>query len=77
MSSAKLNLLDFKSPSIRTLHISWLAFFITFMVWFSHAPLMVFIKEAFDLSSDQVKALLILNVGINHSLPNCDWHVGG
>ncbi|MCG8671063.1 MAG: MFS transporter [Pseudomonadales bacterium] len=33
-------------------------------MWFSHAPLMVFIKEAFDLSSQQVKALLILNAAL-------------
>jgi NNP family nitrate/nitrite transporter-like MFS transporter len=62
--SAKLNVLDFSSPSIRTLHVSWVAFFITFLVWFSHAPLLGFIKEAFDLSSQQIKALLILNVAL-------------
>ncbi len=62
--SAKLNVFDFSNPSIRTLHISWIAFFITFVVWFSHAPLLAFIKEAFDLSSQQVKALLILNVAL-------------
>lgn len=64
MSSEKLNLLDFKNPSIKTLHITWVAFFITFVVWFSHAPLLGFIKEAFDLSSQQIKALLILNVAL-------------
>ncbi|MCW8999352.1 MAG: NarK family nitrate/nitrite MFS transporter, partial [Kangiellaceae bacterium] len=44
--------------------VTWFAFFLTFVVWFSHAPLMVFIKEAFDLSSQQIKALLILNVAL-------------
>lgn len=60
MSSSKLNIVEFSNPAIRTLHISWVAFFITFLVWFSHAPLLVFIKEAFNLSSQQIKALLIL-----------------
>jgi NNP family nitrate/nitrite transporter-like MFS transporter len=60
----RLNVLDLSNPSIRTLHLGWVAFFITFVVWFSHAPLMVFIKEAFDLSSQEVKALLILNVAL-------------
>ncbi len=60
----KMNLLNFGDPKIRTLHITWFAFFLSFVVWFSHAPLMVFIKEAFDLSSQQVKALLILNVAL-------------
>ncbi len=64
MSDAKMNLLDFGNPKIKTLHITWFAFFLTFVVWFSHAPLMVFIKEAFELSTAQVKALLILNVAL-------------
>ena len=64
MSSDRLNIFEFSNPSIRTLHISWIAFFITFLVWFSHAPLMAFIKEAFDLTTPQVKALLILNVAL-------------
>jgi len=61
---SRLNLFNVKDPKIKTLHITWIAFFLTFVVWFSHAPLMVFIKEAFDLSSQQVKALLILNVAL-------------
>lgn len=60
----QLHLLNFADPKIRTLHITWFAFFLTFFVWFSHAPLMVFIKEAFSLSSAQIKALLILNVAL-------------
>ncbi len=59
-----LNLFNWGDPKIKTLHITWFAFFLTFVVWFSHAPLLVFIKEAFDLSSQQVKALLILNVAL-------------
>lgn len=58
------NLLNFSDPKIKTLHITWFAFFLSFVVWFSHAPLMVFIKVAFDLSTAQVKALLILNVAL-------------
>lgn len=64
MSSENLNVLDLKSPSIRALHLSWVAFFITFVVWFSHAPMMAFIREAFELNSAEVKALLILNVAM-------------
>ncbi|MDH5432553.1 MAG: NarK family nitrate/nitrite MFS transporter [Gammaproteobacteria bacterium] len=60
----KINLFNLKDPKIKTLHVTWFAFFLTFVVWFSHAPLMVFIKEAFDLSTQQVKALLILNVAL-------------
>lgn len=63
-TNSKLNLFNFRDPKIKTLHITWFAFFLTFVVWFSHAPLLVFIKEAFDLSTQQVKALLILNVAL-------------
>ncbi|WP_413664018.1 NarK family nitrate/nitrite MFS transporter [Microbulbifer sp. VAAC004] len=62
--SSGLNLFNWGDPKIKTLHVTWFAFFLTFVVWFSHAPLMVFIKEAFDLTSQQVKALLILNVAL-------------
>jgi NNP family nitrate/nitrite transporter-like MFS transporter len=64
MSSGRLNVLDFSNPSIRTLHLTWVAFFITFVVWFSHAPLLAAIKETFDLTQQQVKALMILNVAL-------------
>ncbi len=64
MSTEKLNILNFGDPKIKTLHITWFAFFLTFVVWFSHAPMMAIIKEAFDLSTQQIKALLILNVAL-------------
>ncbi|MEP5231190.1 NarK family nitrate/nitrite MFS transporter [Alcanivorax sp.] len=64
MSDQKLNLLNLSAPRIRLLHLSWLAFFITFVVWFSHAPLMGHLREAFDLTPEQIKALLILNVAL-------------
>jgi MFS transporter, NNP family, nitrate/nitrite transporter len=60
----KINLLAFGDPKIKTLHFTWFAFFLTFMVWFNHAPLLVFMKEAFDMTSQQVKALMILNVAL-------------
>lgn len=60
----KINLFAFGDPKIKTLHITWFAFFLTFMVWFNHAPLLVFMKEAFDMSTQQVKALMILNVAL-------------
>jgi len=64
MSESRINLLDFKSPQIKTLHFTWFAFFLTFVVWFSHAPMLAFIKEAFDLTGQQLKALMILNVAM-------------
>lgn len=59
-----INLFAFSDPKIKTLHFTWFAFFLTFAVWFNHAPLLIFMKEAFDMSSQQVKALMILNVAL-------------
>lgn len=64
MSQATINLMDLKDPKIRILHITWFAFFLSFVVWFSHAPMLAVIKEAFDLTGQQVKALMILNVAM-------------
>lgn len=64
MSSAKLNVLDFSQANIRTLHLTWFAFFLTFVVWFSHAPLKPLMVEAFNMTNAQWKALLILNVAL-------------
>src|SRR5690606_6574846 len=61
---ARLNLLNLSEPRIRLLHLSWMAFFVSFVVWFSHAPLLGDIREVFDLTGDQIKALLILNVAL-------------
>jgi len=63
MSESRLNLLSF-SGKTRILHMTWFAFFLTFYVWFNHAPLMASIRDVFGLSDQQVKMLLILNVAL-------------
>lgn len=47
---------------MKILHMSWLAFFITFMVWFNFAPLLMSVKKSLGLTSADIKTLLILNV---------------
>ena len=64
MSNNLVNVFDVRDPKIRTLHLSWFAFFLTFMIWFSHAPLKPLIMETFDLTVPQWKALLVLNVAL-------------
>jgi NNP family nitrate/nitrite transporter-like MFS transporter len=46
------------------LHLTWLAFFISFFVWFNHAPLMAAIRSSVDLSPQQVTTILTLNVAL-------------
>jgi len=59
------SLLDFKNPSIATLHLTWIAFFLTFVVWFNMAGVLSKMIEQFDwLSKSNVKALLVTNVAL-------------
>jgi len=66
MAHAKngLNPLNIKDPKIRTLHFTWIAFFISFFVWFNHAPLMASIRDSLGLTNQEVATLLILNVAL-------------
>ncbi len=63
MSSRQFNLFSF-SGNIKILHMTWLAFFISFVVWFNHAPLMLVIAKSLDLSQAEIKTILILNVAL-------------
>jgi len=61
--SNNANFLSFTGRA-KILHMTWFAFFVTFLVWFSHAPLLLAIQESFGLSDQQIKTLLILNVAL-------------
>ncbi len=63
MGQEKFNLFSF-TGKMKILHLSWVAFFITFVVWFNAAPLMLAIKDSLGLTSEQVKTILILNVAL-------------
>jgi NNP family nitrate/nitrite transporter-like MFS transporter len=66
MASTKtgLRLLDLADPKVRTLHFSWFAFFLTFVLWFNHPPLLAYIRETLQMSDAQIRALLTLNVAL-------------
>lgn len=57
----KFNLFSF-TGKMKILHLSWFAFFITFVVWFNFAPLLQSVKESLGLTTAEIKTLLILNV---------------
>ena len=59
----KLNILSFRGK-YKILHLTWFAFFMTFVVWLGIGPMMPFIQEALELSDQQAKVLLILNVAL-------------
>lgn len=59
--SGKFNLMSF-SGRFRILHLSWIAFFITFVIWFNLAPLLQSVKASLGLTTAEIKTLLLLNV---------------
>ena len=63
MSAQTFNLFSF-TGKMKILHATWLAFFITFVVWFNHAPLMMVIAETLGMDKAQIKTILILNVAL-------------
>ena len=63
MQASRLKLFSFTGKT-RILHLSWLAFFLSFFVWFNHAPLIASMRETFGLTDQQIKTLLILNVAL-------------
>ncbi len=63
MTTERFNLLAF-TGKMKILHLSWIAFFITFAVWFNLAPMLQAIKATFDLTDAQITTLLVLNVAL-------------
>ena len=58
-------LLDFGQERIRTLHFTWIAFFMTFYVWFNLAPLATTLLDSVGwMTSEHIKILLIANVAL-------------
>ena len=63
MTEKSFNLLSF-TGKMKTLHMTWFAFFLTFVVWFNIAPFRDEISSTFGLTGAQFKSLLILNVSM-------------
>lgn len=63
MSDGKFNLLSF-TGKMKILHLTWVAFFITFVVWFNLAPMLQAIAQSLGLSKSEIKTLLLLNVSL-------------
>lgn len=58
-----MNILSF-SGRYRILHMTWFAFFLTFVIWFNFAPLATTVKEQMGLTEDQIRTLAICNVAL-------------
>lgn len=58
-------LIDFRQERIRVLHYTWIAFFISFYIWFNMAPLATtMLREVGWLTEEHLKVLAIVNVAL-------------
>lgn len=58
-------LIDFTQERIKVLHYTWIAFFISFYVWFNMAPLATtMLREVGWLTTEHLKILAICNVAL-------------
>ncbi len=48
----------------KILHMTWFAFFLSFVIWFNFAPFATAVREDFGLEIGQVRTLLICNVAL-------------
>lgn len=55
----------YKKPEIKALHLTWIAFYICFFVWFNMAPLASsMLKSVGWLTSDDLRLFAIANVAL-------------
>ncbi len=60
----RIHLLDFGSMPMRAFHLSWFAFFLSFIAWFGIAPLMAIVRDDLKLTKAQVGNTVIASVAI-------------
>lgn len=57
-------MLGFSKTQWKTLHLTWVAFFLTFVAWFNMAPFNTTIMHTLGLSSAEINILMICNVAL-------------
>ncbi|HEY1801483.1 MAG TPA: MFS transporter [Terriglobales bacterium] len=62
--ATRIRLLDFSSAPMRAFHLSWFAFFLSFMAWFGIAPLMAVVRDDLKLTKGQIGNTVIASVAI-------------
>jgi len=58
----RIRLLDFSSAPMRAFHLSWFAFFLSFVAWFGIAPLMAVVRDDLKLTKAQIGNTVIASV---------------
>lgn len=62
--ATRIRLLDVYSVPMRAFHLSWFAFFLSFVAWFGIAPLMAVVRDDLKLTKAQVGNTVIASVAI-------------
>jgi NNP family nitrate/nitrite transporter-like MFS transporter len=60
--ATRVRLLDFSSAPMRAFHLSWFAFFLSFVAWFGIAPLMAVVRDDLKLTKAQIGNTVIASV---------------
>jgi NNP family nitrate/nitrite transporter-like MFS transporter len=58
----RIELFSLASPHMRTFHLTWFAFFLSFFAWFGIAPLMPIVREDLGLTKEQIGNTIIASV---------------
>jgi MFS transporter, NNP family, nitrate/nitrite transporter len=62
--AARIRLLSFSTAPMRAFHLSWIAFFLSFVAWFGIAPLMAIVRDDLKLTKAQIGNTVIASVAI-------------
>ncbi len=62
--ATRIRLWNFSSAPMRAFHLSWIAFFLSFVAWFGIAPLMAIVREDLKLTKAQIGNTVIASVAI-------------
>lgn len=62
--ATRIRLLNFSTAPMRAFHLSWIAFFLSFVAWFGIAPLMAIVREDLKLTKAQIGNTVIASVAI-------------
>ena len=62
--ATRIRLLDFSTAPMRAFHLSWFAFFLSFIAWFGIAPLMAVVRDDLKLTKAQIGNTVIASVAI-------------
>ncbi len=62
--ATRIRLFDFSTAPMRAFHLSWFAFFLSFMAWFGIAPLMAVVRDDLKLTKAQIGNTVIASVAI-------------